>query len=226
MSRFRTVWASIGCATLGALTIVVAAGASATDGYTYAGVEGWSATHGVAASLTATERPVVSAGHVAAWVGFGGFGAGPGGSDEWIQAGVSARPDGTLHAYYEVTLPNKQPRYVQVGRSLRPHSPVRVVVFEVAHQPSWWRIWVDGRPVTAPIYLPGSRGWSPTASGESWDGGTGAGNAFAFRFDRLRIVARRGGTWGPWSDTSAFHDAGAGVRWVGAAAFLAATPGA
>jgi hypothetical protein len=224
MFPLRTICASLACATVAGLVIVAASGATATNGYTYAGVEGWSTSHGVAASLTATERPLVSAGHVAAWVGFGGFGAGPGGSDEWLQAGIAARSNGSLHAYYEVTLPNSSPRYVQLDAALRPGERIRVVVLELANRPSWWRVWIGGRPVTSPIHLPGSQDWSPTASGESWDGGKGGENAFAFRFDELQIVATRGGRWRPWADTSPFHDAGAVVRRVGAAAFLAATP--
>jgi hypothetical protein len=223
MFRLCNGWASLACAMLAALGIVVAADASATNGYTYAGVEGWSTTHGVAASLSATRPPLVTAGHVAAWVGFGGFGAGPGGSDEWIQAGLAARSDDALHVYYEVALPGARPRYVQLD-AVRPGARIRVVVSELADRPSWWRIWVGSRPVTSPIHLPGSQGWSPTASGESWDGGMRGENEFAFRFDRLRVITTRGGGWRTWADASAFHDVGANVRRIGAAAFLAATP--
>ena len=41
----------------------------------------------------AARRPNVLHGHVAAWVGVGGAGLGPGSTDEWLQVGISARPE-------------------------------------------------------------------------------------------------------------------------------------
>jgi hypothetical protein len=47
--------------------------------------------------------------HVAAWVGIGGEGLGPGGATEWIQAGLSAFPDGRTELNYdEVTMPGSE----------------------------------------------------------------------------------------------------------------------
>ena len=60
------------------------------NGYSYAGIQGLGSVHGVAASLTPLQTPSVQSGHVAAWVGVGGTGFGPGQTDEWIEAGLSA----------------------------------------------------------------------------------------------------------------------------------------
>ena len=49
---------------------------------------------GVAATLSVAAAPTLVAGHVAAWVGVGGGGIGPSGTDAWIQAGLNAYPDG------------------------------------------------------------------------------------------------------------------------------------
>src|SRR5919197_593197 len=74
--------------------------------YTYAGFAGGTRAGGVAATIAAVAEPRVADGHVAAWVGLGGPGAGPGGTDEWLQAGIAASPEGTAYLYSEVALPH------------------------------------------------------------------------------------------------------------------------
>ena len=63
-------------------------------GYTYAGVYRTDKpVAGVAASISMTSLPSVNSGpggHVAAWVGVGGAGMGPGGTDEWLQVGLAS----------------------------------------------------------------------------------------------------------------------------------------
>ena len=49
--------------------------------YTYAGVMGRNGVHGVSARIAPLRAPDVAGGHVAAWVGIGGEGLGPGGWD-------------------------------------------------------------------------------------------------------------------------------------------------
>jgi hypothetical protein len=54
--------------------------------------------------------------------------------------------------------------------------------------------------MTRAIYLPGSHGaWRPVATAESWAGDSGGGtcNAFAFRFQQIRVATRPGGAWRP-----------------------------
>src|SRR5205823_5283369 len=140
---------------------VPAAPGCARTPYTYAGFAGGTRAGGVAATIAAVAAPQVADGHVAAWVGLGGPGAGPGGADEWLQAGIAAFPDGTASLYYEIALPNAQPRYVDLGPASR-SRPYRVAVVETATRRSWWRIWIDGRPVGRAVYLPASHGrWAP-----------------------------------------------------------------
>jgi hypothetical protein len=70
-------------------------------------------------------------------------------------------------------------------------------------------VWVDGKAVSPPIHLPGSHGtWYPEAIGENWNGGTGACNAFTYRFSDVMLAAENGGSWRPMSDGYVFQDAG------------------
>jgi hypothetical protein len=188
---------------LGALGVPSAALACGTGGYRYAGIASSERAYGVAAVVT----PVVGgfdliAGHVAGWVGVGGPGLGPGGSDEWLQAGVS-RIHGVRgnHVYYELTLPYQPPAYHRLAVRAPKGLPVRVAVLELHGRPGWWRVWVNRRPVTAPIYLPDSHGrWAPQVSAESWDGGMPeVCNSFLFSFRRLSIAGAPGGDWRPFA---------------------------
>jgi hypothetical protein len=117
---------------------------------------------------------------VAAWVGLGGYGAGPGGTNAWIQAGVIAYPDGALKLYYEFTRPGEHAQLVPFADAA-PGRRYRVEVEET--RPGVWRVLVDGKPRTSGLYLRGSHGrWEPTATAESWDGNAAVCNAFAFSF--------------------------------------------
>jgi hypothetical protein len=193
-----------------------------TSGYTYAGLEGWDGSHGVAATVSVVGVPMVAAGHVAGWIGIGGYGAGPGGSDVWLQAGVSALPGGRPHVYYEFKSAGADRKYVQVGGVVRSGEPRRLALREIAGRPTWWRVWVDGRAITPALHLSGRRAWMPTATAESWDGGTGSCNMYSFRFDRVRVAKVAGGRWQAWSHASTFSDGGSVVRRVGRGGFLAA----
>jgi hypothetical protein len=60
----------------------------------------------------------------------------------------------------------------------------------------YWRVWVNGSPVSKPIRLPGSHGrWAPIVTAESWDGGASTCNSFLYRFDRVSVAAAPGGGW-------------------------------
>ena len=79
----------------------------------------------------------------------------------------------------------------------------------MAQRSGWWRVWVDGRPVTKPISLPGSHGvWEPTATAESWDGGVQVCNRFNYRFSDVSVATRPGGVWRPLAMASVLQAPG------------------
>lgn len=191
--------------------------------YSYAGWGARTTASGVAAIVTSLEDPTVENGHVAAWVGVGGVGQGPGGTNEWLQVGVSAFSTlGVSSIYYEVAQPGAPPRYVEVAADVLVGVSHRLAVLEMAHRRSWWRVWVDGRPVSPPIRLPGSAGaWSPQAVAESWNGGKGSCNKYAFRFARLLQAEGPGGGWTPFRAHVRMSDVGYRVLSSSSAAFIA-----
>lgn len=189
------------------------AGATAVEacgkaGYSYAGFQSAGAAHGVRATLAALASPQVRNGHVAAWVGVGGVGAGPTGRDQWLQVGLNAFPGTGSNLYYEVSR-GGTPSYHELAAGVEAGTRHRVAVLEVAARPGWWRVWLDARPVSRPIYLPGSSGrFAPIATAEAWDGGTRVCNRFAYRFDRLAVAGNRGGTWRRFAWGQRFQDRG------------------
>ena len=97
-----------------------------------------------------------------------------------------------------------------------------VEVLEVAHRLNEWRVWVDGKPVGRPVYLPRSHGrWQPVVTAESWSGGSAACNAYSYRFDNVRIADSPGGGWHRLTDHYAFSDSGYGMSRRGTADFVA-----
>jgi len=187
----------IAAALLGATS---ALGCGTADGYSYAGLASPSNAFGIGATVTPIGPFNILAGHVAGWVGVGGPGEGPNGTDEWLQVGFSGFP--TLSGsdiYYELTLPNGRPTYHQIASNLPIGKTTRFAVLEMHSRPSWWRVWVNGSPASQPIYMPGSHDrWAPIATAESWDGGTaGQCNGFLYRFDTVSIAHAPGGGWRP-----------------------------
>jgi hypothetical protein len=201
---FRLLHIVVASATLAAACSLAlpprASAACGANGYSYAGVSSIHAHSGVSAAIVALQAPTVTAGHVAAWVGVGGEGLGPNGTNEWLQAGISAKPGEAPSLYYELALPGAEPRYVPLARRLQLGRSFRVAVLETPSHPGWWRVSVNGSNVTPQIHLPASHNaWRPVATTESWDVGEGACNKFAFRFDDLRVTSGAGGTWAPMS---------------------------
>jgi hypothetical protein len=179
------------------------------DGYTYAGRLSATRAHGVRATLTALAKPEVSAGHVAAWVGVGGVGEGPNGTDAWIQIGLSAFPDSGSRLYYEVARPGAPPAYHEIDPDVQTGRRLRVAVLEMGRRPNHWRVWLNGEPVSQPIYLPSSHGrWRPIATAESWAGNGSACNGFSYRFERVRVSAAPGGSWRSFVEGYRFLDSG------------------
>ena len=207
------------CASL-LVVLLVAAGATHPEpaaaardcgkqGYAYAGLQSKRRAHGVRATITALARPFVESGHVAAWVGLGGPGQGPGGSDEWIQVGLAGLPGTGSRLYYEVAQPGQAPVYHELLNDVQPGRRVRVAVLEMGQRPNHWRVWVDGEFVSEPIFLPrsGAR-WRPIATAETWDGGRRACNGYGYRFERLRVATWRGGSWVRFRSGHRWQDAG------------------
>lgn len=169
-----------------------------SGGYSYAGMAAPSRAFGITATVTPLGGFQVLAGHVAGWVGVGGPGLGPNGTDEWLQVGFSGFPELSGNdLYYEVARPNGQPAYHQLATGVPSGKPVRLAVLEMHKRPGFWRVWVDRRPASQPIYLPGSHGrWAPIATAESWDGGSGGiCNDFLYRFRGVSIAGFPGGGW-------------------------------
>jgi hypothetical protein len=181
--------------------------------YSYAGIVDRKPAAGISATLQLEAIPRVEHGHVAAWVGVGGVGMGANGADEWLQAGLAAEPTTGSVLYYEVARPHAAPQYVEVMKKIAIGEKHRIAVIEVGGRPDWWRVWVDGTTVTRPILLPGSHGrWAPVATSESWNGGVGACNSFAYRFG---AVQSRHLAWAPMANPHRLQSPGYQVRSLG-----------
>jgi hypothetical protein len=169
-----------------------------SQGYSYAGISAIQSRSGISAAITALNAPHVSAGHVAAWVGVGGYGLGPGESNEWLQAGISAAPGQPVSLYYELAQPHKAPVYHLIPITVSVGKTYDVAVLESRHHPNWWRVWVNGARASARFFLPASRdNWKPVATSENYDGGVGACNTFAFKFGQLRATVTDHRGWTP-----------------------------
>jgi hypothetical protein len=178
--------------------------------YSYAGLQSEQKAYGVAATLVPTAAPAVVNGHVGGWIGLGGTEEGPGGVAEWLQVGLAAMTrDASYRMYYEVTVAGAAPRFVEIAPRVQLGEAHRVAVLEIAGRDSWWRVWVDGKPVSAPIELPGSHGkWFPQAIAENWNGGTGTCNGYAYRFSNITVAKRSGGSWQPFGTGLPLQDEG------------------
>jgi hypothetical protein len=198
-------------------------GHACVRGYSYAGLYASSPAHGVAASLSMLHSPTVDGsrgGHVAAWVGVGGPGLGPSGTDEWLQVGLASFGDSTeAHLYYELALPGQKPRYVELASGIRPGQAVRVGLLELPRSPGNWIV-VSPQGLTGPFHLPRSQGrWAPIATAESWTPG-GSCNSYAYRFGGVELSRARGG-WTRLRRAHKLQDPGAHVRRFPRSTFIA-----
>jgi len=200
--------------------------ACGTGGYTYAGVAASGHAYGISATITPLSAFSVVSGHVAGWVGVGGPKQGPGGTDEWLQVGFSGFPQLTGNdLYFEVAKPNGNPTYHQLATGLAVGRSVHLAVLEMHKRPNYWRVWVNRKPASQPIYLPQSHGrWSPIATAESWDGGTGGTcNDFLYRFHGVSLAGFPGGGWHRLLTGYRIGDSATRLTWrAGSASFLAA----
>ncbi|HEY7397266.1 MAG TPA: hypothetical protein VH538_03110 [Gaiellaceae bacterium] len=185
----------------------------APAGYTYAGHRADAVSQGVRATITPLAAPQVAAGHVAAWVGVGGPGDGPGGTDEWLQVGIASLSSGTLFVYAETERNGEQPDVTTLRASVRAGESHRVAIAALGNRSDRWRVWVDGTPAGEPVLLPGSSGrWKPIATAESWSAKRTVCNSFAFRFDQVEV--RSSGSWRPFVSEQRFVDRGDVLRAV------------
>lgn len=180
------------------------------SGYSYVGVQSATPAFGVSAVLSVTAVPAVGSGHVAAWIGVGGAGLGPGGSDEWLQAGIVYESNGVAHLYYELKRPgDAHATYVQLGVVV-PGEPHSLALFERSGLRDSWSVTIDGVRTGAPVVLPGSHGtFAPIATTESWDGGVaGNCNRYGFDFSRLALESGYGSGWRAFDLARVLHDPG------------------
>jgi hypothetical protein len=208
-------------AALLAASLLVAAPAYAACGsndYSYAGLETHGATRGVAASITALSVPDVKQGHVVGWVGVNG-------ASTWIQIGMSAYPqDRTNHVYVEITRPGRDPVLKVVRATMPSGQSHRFAVLELARHPNWWRAWLDGKPASRAVFLPGSHGrWKAQVTAESWNEGSGACNLYAYSFRKISLASKPGGAWRTLTQASIFEDPGYRLAGHSRSAFLASS---
>jgi hypothetical protein len=205
-----------------AAAVFVPAALACPKGYSYAGLYSPTAASGIAATISMLETPAAFGGsnHVAGWVGVGGPGLGPHGTDEWLQVGLATFGDtneGRL--YYELALPGKAPEYVELATGIVPGVKVRVAVMELQFARDAWIV-VSAVGIAGPFYLPHShRAWAPVATAESYAESKQC-NRYAYRFGGLQL-ARDDGTWRTMRRAETLQDPGWRLRRHGAAAFSA-----
>lgn len=220
MARAR-VALLVGALVLGAAVSAPSA-IACTKGYSYAGLYSETTASGIAATISMLDEPTVvgASGHVAAWVGVGGPGLGPGGADEWLQVGLASfgdSNDGRL--YYELAQPGAPPRYTELASGIRPGRKLRVAVVELPFSPGTWMV-VSPAGTAGPFYLPSShRAWEPIATAESYARG-GQCNSYAYRFGRVQL-AHGNRRWSPMRHATRLQDPGGRVRRHGASTFSA-----
>jgi hypothetical protein len=178
------------------------------SGYSYDGVQSVGDAYGVGATLTLEQPSRVAAGDVAAWIGVGGEGLGPGGSDEWVQAGIERDAAGPDTLYYEYKRPGDAVATSVALQTAAQGLRYSFFVYERAAQADTWQVTLDGVKVGAPIFLPGSHGtFHPIATAENWDGGVaGTCNGYAFGFSTLSVRRTWGGGWEPFGAFRVLRD--------------------
>ena len=222
MSRARIAQLAGALAATFACAVSASSAFACAGGYAYAGLYTQRPVSGVAASVSMLARPTINGGpggHVAAWVGVGGAGLGPDGTDEWLQVGLASfdRPDGRL--YYELALPHRTPKLVELQSGIEPGEVVRVAVLELPFAPNNWIV-ITPKGIEGPFYLPGSHlKWSPVATGESWARGGSLCNIYAYRFANVELAGKRG--WKPLGHASELQDNGWRLHRISPSTFTA-----
>jgi len=198
---------ALGASAVAAAPSALPASRCSSQSYAYAGLFSNLAAGGIKATVTTLAAAQVRNGHVAGWIGVGGTNAGPGGAAEWLQTGVQKSAGGDTELYAETTRPGGSPTYQTLVSDVRPGTPYRLEVVELAGQADVWQVWLDGRPATSPVSLPGSSHFEPMVMSESWNGGTPTCNGFDYRFGNLQI-ATSPGSWVGLTNTQTLSDTG------------------
>jgi hypothetical protein len=121
-----------------------------------------------------------------------------------------------------VVKPGAPYRFDQIAR-VGPGERHRLAVLELPGRRGWWRVWIDRKPITEPIFLPRShRAWAPVITSESWNGNVGACNDLAYRFEGVNHATRPGGGWRRVPLGYRFQDAGYRLVRLARDSFLAA----
>jgi hypothetical protein len=176
--------------------------------YAYAGLFSDGAGTGIEAAVTMLAPSVVTQGHVAGWIGVGGLNAGPAGKTEWLQAGVATTAGGATEIYAESVEVGGTPTYQALVSNVVAGTPYHLAVSMVANRPEVWEVLLNGRPVTTPITLPGSKRFEPMVMSESWDGGVPPScNGFSYRFAQLKVAASNG-VWSPLTNSTSLANKG------------------
>ncbi len=215
MARTLRLPLAAAVAVLAALVGSPRAFACGNGGYSYAGLGAPDRGFGISATLSSVSDFHVGHGHVAAYLDVGGPGEGPGGTNEWLQIGLSRFPGVTgSDVYYEVSVPGGFPVYHQLATGLPAGTVVKLAVREIYDRPNWWRVWLNGTAASRPIRLPESDGrWRPIATGESWEGDTGGScENFLYHFRRIRVAHALGGGWHPLSGGHMVRSSGTHIR--------------
>jgi hypothetical protein len=170
--------------------------------YSYGGVSFPNASHGIRAQITISSPPHVENGHLAAWIGIGGEGMGESGSDEWLQAGLASQKTetgGLIHYLYIETATGGAAAKETFIQNAEIGKSYLISILEVKNRPGWWRVWLNGEPISEPYHLSFSQYLSPSPPpqvfAESWIETPQACNHFNYKFTHIAMAYQPGGAW-------------------------------
>jgi hypothetical protein len=161
-----------------------AGAACGEPGYSYAGLRTAVGVRGVRARVTALDPALIADGQVVAWVGVGR--ATVPGKRGAIRVGLLATNGEANRLYYEILRPEGWRTFV--GAYVAPGERHQIAVLELARRPGWWRVWIDGSPVSAALNLRGRGGRTAMATAETWRGNTGTCTPFQYRFAHISVL--------------------------------------
>ena len=134
---------------------------------------------------------------------------------EWVQAGLASLSDGSLFVYTETSQGGDAPAIHTIRSDVVVGASHQLAVAAMTSRPGWWRVWMDGATVGAPVRLAGSsNGWRPIATAESFSLAAKTCNSFAFRFDRVEVVRTAGAAWRPFVSEYRFLDRGYALQQI------------
>lgn len=175
-------------------------------GYSYAGVVTPTPVHAIRAWVSAPVDPQVQSGDVSGWVGVGREHAR--GKRGILRVGLLTSAGGSSQLYYERRTSGGAWRRF-LGPTVAAGERHKVSLLEMPHRKAYWRVWIDGQPVSGQIHLRLARhGKYALATAESWDGGTPACNRLDYLFGPVMVRAAR---WRRLRSTNILEDPGYAV---------------